>query len=77
MLSGFALATDGARQAVRAVARETVMLNRQVRASWILVGLFLVVLAVLSEAGGFHNQPTFRDIIRANVTTAQGCGALG
>jgi len=71
------LAADGARQAVRAVARETVMLKRQVRASWVLVGLFLVVLAVLSEAGGFHGQPTFRDIIRANVTTTHERPALG
>lgn len=53
------------------------MLMRQVRASWVLVGLFLVVLAVLSEAGGFHNQPTFRDIIRANVTTTHGWRVLG
>jgi len=53
------------------------MCKRQVRASWVLVGLFLVVLAVLSEAGGFHNQPTFRDFIRANVTTMHEQPALG
>lgn len=53
------------------------MCKRQVPAAWILVGLLLVVLAVLSEAGGFHGQPTFSDVIRANLTAPHERPTLG
>ncbi len=53
------------------------MCKRQVPAAWVLVGLFLVVLAVLSEAGGFHGRPTFSGLIRANLTAAHERPALG